>query len=181
MHLYYKIPKIYLSYHIISIRSHFRKWPWRDWQPLYCVGCEFLFCSCRCVGLLRSLLLDWYLGSQKLREILTLLLLHHPFLFKGKPTHAEEVACVPQHWEAVKETSAGPTTHQGAPLCLVVPMGLLLCAFSAHKVSSGPKNSPKSFTAFGLRLVLIFCEVKNKQKRTTGTRHCVNRLVQKMI
>ena len=45
--LYYKIPKIYLSYHIISIRSHFRKWPRRDWQPLYCVGCEFLFV---CVG-----------------------------------------------------------------------------------------------------------------------------------
>ena len=52
LHLYfsnlnYKIPKIYLSYHIISIRSHFRKWPWRDWQPLYCVGWEFLFV---CVG-----------------------------------------------------------------------------------------------------------------------------------
>ena len=45
--LYHKIPKIYLSYHIISIRSHFRMWPWRDWQPLYCVGCEFLFV---CVG-----------------------------------------------------------------------------------------------------------------------------------
>ena len=41
-----------------------------------------LICLCRCVGLLRILLLDWYLGSQKLREILTLLLLHHPFLFK---------------------------------------------------------------------------------------------------
>ena len=26
LHLSYKIPKIYLSYHIISIRSHFRKW-----------------------------------------------------------------------------------------------------------------------------------------------------------
>ena len=38
-----------------------------------CVGCEFFVCLCRCVGLLRSLLLDWYLGSQKLREILTLL------------------------------------------------------------------------------------------------------------
>ena len=25
--LYHKIPKIYLSYYIISIRSHFRKWP----------------------------------------------------------------------------------------------------------------------------------------------------------
>ena len=73
LHLYYKIPKIYLSYLIISIRSHFRKWRWRDWQPLYCVGCEFLLCLCRCVGLLRSLLLDWYLGSQKRREILTLL------------------------------------------------------------------------------------------------------------
>ena len=68
-----KIPKNILSYHISSIRSHFRKWPWRDWQPLYCVGCEFLFCLCRCAGLVRSLLLDWYLGSQKLREILMLL------------------------------------------------------------------------------------------------------------
>ena len=29
---------------IISIRSHSRKWPWRDWQPLS-VGCELLsFC-----------------------------------------------------------------------------------------------------------------------------------------
>ena len=73
LHPYYKIQKIYLSYLIISIRSHFRKWPWRDWQPLYCVGCEFFVCFCRCVGLLRSLLLDWYLGSQKLREILMLL------------------------------------------------------------------------------------------------------------
>ena len=71
--LYHKNTKKYLSYLIISIRSHFRKWPWRDWQPLYRVGCEFLVCFCRCVGLLRSLLLDWYLGSQKLREILTLL------------------------------------------------------------------------------------------------------------
>ena len=30
-------------------------------------------CFCRCEGLVRGLLLDWYLGSQKLREILTLL------------------------------------------------------------------------------------------------------------
>ena len=27
LHLYYKIPKIDLSYHIISIRAHFCKWP----------------------------------------------------------------------------------------------------------------------------------------------------------
>ena len=30
-------------------------------------------CLCRCEGLVRGLLLDWYLGSQKLREILMLL------------------------------------------------------------------------------------------------------------
>ena len=58
---------------MIFIRSHFCKWPWRDWQPLYHVGCEVLICLCRYEGLACSLLLDWYLGSQKLREILTLL------------------------------------------------------------------------------------------------------------
>ena len=71
--LYHKIPKIYLSYHTISIRSHFCKWPWRDWQPLYSVGCKVLICLCRYEGLACGLLLDWYLGSQKLREILMLL------------------------------------------------------------------------------------------------------------
>ena len=60
-------------YFIISIRSHFCEWPWRDWQSLYRVGCKVLICLCRYVGLERALLLDWYLGSQKLREILTLL------------------------------------------------------------------------------------------------------------
>ena len=37
------------------------------------VGCVELLFLCRYEGLARSLLLDWYLGSQKLREILTLL------------------------------------------------------------------------------------------------------------
>ena len=70
--LYHKNTKnIYII--IISIRSHFCKWPWRDWQPLYRVGCKVLICLCRYEGLACGLLLDWYLGSQKLREILTLL------------------------------------------------------------------------------------------------------------
>ena len=60
-------------YLIISIRSHFCKWLWRDWQPLYRIGCKVLICLCRYEGLARGLLLEWYLGSQKLREILTLL------------------------------------------------------------------------------------------------------------
>ena len=73
LHLYYKIPKIYLSYHTISIRSHFCKWPWWDWQPLCRVRYKVLICLCRYEGFACSLLLDWYLGSQKLWEILTLL------------------------------------------------------------------------------------------------------------
>ena len=60
-------------YLIISIRPHFCMWPRRDWQPLYRVGCKVLVCLCRYEGLVCSLLLDWYLGSQKLSEILTLL------------------------------------------------------------------------------------------------------------
>ena len=83
--LYHRNTKnIYLI--IISIRSHFCKWPWRDWQPLYRVGCEVLVCLYRHEGLLWSFLLDWYLGSQKLREILTVAVLHHPFLFGEIPT-----------------------------------------------------------------------------------------------
>jgi hypothetical protein len=33
------------------------------------------------------------------------------------------------------------------------------------------KKSPKSFTVFGLRLILIFCETKTGQKTATGTGH----------
>ena len=39
----------YLLYHLsISIRSHFCKWPWRDWQPLYRVGAS---CLIVCAGI----------------------------------------------------------------------------------------------------------------------------------
>ena len=43
----------------------------------------------------------------------------------------------------------------------------------------GRKKSPKSFAAFGFHLIWIFCEVKNKQKTATDTRHYVNRLFPK--
>ena len=69
----------------------------------------------------------------------------------------------------------------GAPWWVVLPTGLPSGTSLAHWVSSGPEKSPIFVAAFGLHLVLIFCEVKNKQKTATGTRHYVNRLVQKMI
>ena len=82
--LYHKNTKnIYLII-IISIRS--RKWLWRDWQPLYCVGCEFSVCLCRCMGLFEEPptgLIPWF---SKTEGSTYATLLHHPFLFKGKPT-----------------------------------------------------------------------------------------------
>ena len=77
------------------------------------------------------------------------------------------------------------TTHQGAlgppgaPRWVVLPSEAPSSTPLAQLVSSGPKKSPKSFAVFKLRLVLIFYEVKNKQKTATGTRHYVNRLVPK--
>ena len=77
------------------------------------------------------------------------------------------------------------TTHQGAPgppdtPWWVVPSSRL------PKVQPGPnifllvhKKYPQSFVAFGLRLILIFCDVKNMEKTATGTWHYVNRLVSK--
>ena len=55
------------------------------------VGCVELF-FCRYEGLACSLLLDWYLGSQKLREILTLLCCITLSSSREKPMHAQEVA-----------------------------------------------------------------------------------------
>ena len=84
--LYHKNTKnIYLII-IISIRSHSCKWPWRDWQPLYRVGCEVLICLCR-YEVTRAWsptgLILWF---SKTEGNTYAALLHHPFLFKGKPT-----------------------------------------------------------------------------------------------
>ena len=92
LHLYYKIPKIYLSYHTISIRSHFRKWPWRDWQPLYCVGCEFFVCLCRFVGLVEkppTRLIFWF---SKIEGNTYATIAASPSPLRGKPMQAQDVA-----------------------------------------------------------------------------------------
>ena len=52
-------------YLIISIRSHFRKWPWRYWQPLYRVGCEDLFV---CVGTRDSCVASYWIDTLVLKN-----------------------------------------------------------------------------------------------------------------
>ena len=88
LHLYYKIPKIYLSYHIISIRSHFPKWPWRDWQPLYCVGCEDLFVCATCEEPPTGLI-PWF-SKTEANTYATIVASSFPL--QGKPTQAQDVA-----------------------------------------------------------------------------------------
>ena len=79
----------------------------------------------------------------------------------------------------MQEATEVGTTHLGA-LVGCAPLGapphMLLWPILSVLVH---KNSPKSFRVFGLRLVLISCDVKNKKKTTTGTWHYVNRLVPK--
>ena len=77
------------------------------------------------------------------------------------------------------------TTHQGTPGPPGTPWRVVLP--SEHpQVQPGPvafllahKKSSWSFVTFGLHLILISCDVKNKQKTATSTGHWVNRLVPK--
>ena len=84
----------------------------------------------------------------------------------GRPPRWAQPTWLPQGAQACP---GGLCPPWGIPQVLLWPiLGVLV-----HK------NSPKSFAVFGLRLILISCDVKNKQKTTTGTRHWVNRLVPK--
>ena len=81
----------------------------------------------------------------------------------------------PPRWAQSTWARLGPQAHPGGlcsprstPRCFPGPLDVFL-----------PKISSRSFAAFGLRLVLISCDVKNMQKTTTGTWHYVNRLVPK--
>ena len=149
--LYYKIPKIYLSYHTISIRSHFRKWPWMDWQPLYCVGCELSVCFCRCVGLLRSLLLDWYLGSQKLREILTLLCCITLSSSRENQRSAQEVARRISGAVA-GEVFAQVKTYQ---VPITIPISRITLFAICLSFSSPPLHPCRFICPFSVRLFLL--------------------------
>ena len=84
-------------------------------------------------------------------------------------------------WEAteVGTTHLGVPGPPGAPWWVVPPLGhpqVLLCPTGDLLVH---KKSSESFAVFGLRLILISCDVKNKQKIATGTGHWVIMLVPK--
>ena len=89
LHLYHK--KYQKYYLIISIRSHSRKWPWRAWQPLITlVASSYCFVQVRGTWAWPPTgLIPWF---SKTEGNTYATLLHHPFLFKGKPMHAQEVS-----------------------------------------------------------------------------------------
>ena len=75
LHLYIKNTK-----NIISIRSHSRKWPWRDWQPLIVlVVSSYRFVQVRGTWAWPPTgLIPWF---SKTEGNTYATLLHHPFLF----------------------------------------------------------------------------------------------------
>ena len=78
-------------------------------------------------------------------------------------------------------THLGVPGGPGAPWWVVPPSGHPQVPLWPNGCLLAHKKSPWSFVAFGLRLVLISCDVKNKQKTATGTGPPVNRLVPKII
>ena len=86
-------------------------------------------------------------------------------------------------WESTEVviTHLGAPGPPGAPWWVVPPppLGAPLWHFFGPTCVFWSRKNPKSFAVFGLRLVLISCDVKNKQKTATGTGHYVNRLVPK--
>ena len=76
-------------------------------------------------------------------------------------------------------TQLGAPGGPGAPWWVVPPSGHPQVELWPIGFLLVHKKSPWSFVAFGLRLVFISYDVKNKQKTTTGTGHWVNRLVPK--
>ena len=56
------IPKILF---IISIKSHFHKWPWRDWQPLSAL---VVLSYCFCVGMKDSRVASYWIDTLVLKN-----------------------------------------------------------------------------------------------------------------
>ena len=85
----------------------------------------------------------------------------------------------------VREATEVGTTHlgapggPGAPWWVVAPSGHPQVQLRPIEFLLVQKKSPKTYAVFGLRLLLISCDVKNKQKTATGTGHWVNWLVPK--
>ena len=90
---------------------------WRDWQPLYRVGCEVLICLCM-YEVTRAWsptgLIPWF---SKTEGSTYATLLHHPFLFKEKPTQCSRGSkkdlwrCCRGGW-AISGTVLGESTQK---------------------------------------------------------------------
>jgi len=76
-------------------------------------------------------------------------------------------------WAALRSGHEGPgrAWPPGARPCLVPPSGIVSRWFFFPKFINIPKKSPSVFIPFGLRLIWIFCEIKNMQQTGTGTGH----------
>ena len=86
LHLYTKNTK-----NIISIRSHSRKWPWRDWQPLIALVALTSLC---CVGTRDLRMVSYWIDTLVLKNWGKYLRYSaaSSLPLRGKPTQAQDVA-----------------------------------------------------------------------------------------
>ena len=122
-----------------------------------CVGCEDLFVLCRYEGLARSLLLDWYLGSQKLRKYLRYFAASSLPL-RGKPTQARDIA------RRISGAVAGESTQKvNIPSTHHIPLSPALHYFPfASRFPLPPIHPcrfirPLSLSSFSIRPFLSAC------------------------
>ena len=149
-----KIPKI-LS--IISIRSHSRKWPWRDWQPLIALvarSYRFVYVRGTCAWSPTGLI-PWF---SKTEGNTYATLLHHPLLFREIQRSAQEVArrifgTVAGEAHASKSTK--PSTHRNPYLSHYIICHLPLVFLSP--TSPLPFYSPSLSQSPPLFLLAFFC------------------------
>ena len=127
-----------------------------DLQPLYWIVFEDFICLCRCEGLMRGLLLDWYLGSQKLREILTLLYCITLSYSRENQRSAQEVA------RRISGVIAGESTQKSTyqvPQTLIsrITLFAIFLSFSSPPLHPCRFICPLSLHPPSLSLFASFC------------------------
>ena len=92
-------------------------------------------------------------------------------------------------WEVKSTRDDARGAHEGArrtqgggrPPVSWTPRASCRVDSSSEKSQIFQTNSSSVFIPFGLRLIWIFCETKNMQQTGSGTGHCINMLVPKII
>ena len=134
-----------------------------NWQPLYRVGCEVLICLCR-YEVTRAWspigLIPWF---SKTEGNTYAALLHHPFLFKGKPTQCSR-GSKKDFWRRCQGDLRQVKTYQVPITTLILRITLFAICLSFSSPPLHPCHficlflvRPFSFRFFSLASCVLVC------------------------